>query len=179
MSVQEGLEIFLLENSNINKKFIIDFFGIQKKKLYKDHEPFIIDLDDVVYWLDAVKGNMKATLVESYNNISDYKIINALLPRQKRLPQGGQNKEIILLTPDCFKMLCLRSKTDKAEQVRKYYVDLEKLIDKYKVTKKIQVCILLSLLECSIKRNYSGLLCIPASVNRHCCSCNGLCRITC
>ena len=77
---------------------------------------------------------LKNTLIESYNKLIDYKIIsyNSLLPNQKQKNQGGQNKEIILLTPDCFKMLCLRSKTKKAEKVRKYYIDLEKMIDEYK-----------------------------------------------
>lgn len=42
------------------------------------------------------------------------------------------NKEIILLTPDCFKRLCLLSKTKKAEEVRTYYLELEKVINNYK-----------------------------------------------
>jgi hypothetical protein len=130
----EELENFLINESKIDKKFIVDFFGFQKKNLYKDYKPFVIDLDDVSFWLDTVKGNLKNTLIESYNKLIDYKIIsyNSLLPNQKQKNQGGQNKEIILLTPDCFKMLCLRSKTKKAEKVRKYYIDLEKMIDEYK-----------------------------------------------
>ena len=31
---------------------------------------------------------------------------------------GGHNKKLILLTPDCFKMLYIRSKTKKADKVR-------------------------------------------------------------
>ena len=53
-------------------------------------------------------------------------------PNRPQVKHGGQNKEIILLTSDCFKLLCLRSKTKKAELVRKYYIELEKLIDEYK-----------------------------------------------
>lgn len=41
-------------------------------------------------------------------------------------------KEIILLTPDCFKRLCLLSKTKKGEDVRTYFIELEKLINNYK-----------------------------------------------
>jgi hypothetical protein len=42
-------------------------------------------------------------------------------------------------------MLCMRSKTKKANKVRQYYIDLEKLIDQYKdliinnQTKKIEI----------------------------------------
>jgi hypothetical protein len=37
-----------------------------------------------------------------------------------------------MLSPDCFKRLCLLSKTKKAEAVRTYFIELEKLIDNYK-----------------------------------------------
>jgi hypothetical protein len=35
----QGLENFLIKESKIDKKFIIDFFGFQKKILYKSYEP--------------------------------------------------------------------------------------------------------------------------------------------
>ena len=128
----QGLEDFLIKNSSIDKKFIIDFFGFQKKMLYKSYEPFTIDLNDIAYWLDAVKGNLKATLIESYSKINDYKIIKNIASAKPEAVNGGQNKELILVTPDCFKMLCMRSNTKKSKSVQKYYIDLEKLLDKYK-----------------------------------------------
>jgi len=39
-----------------------------------------------------------------------------------------------MLTPDCFKRLCLLSKTKKAEEVRTYFLELEKLLFNYKNT---------------------------------------------
>ena len=39
---------------------------------------------------------------------------------------------MILLTPDSFKRLCLLSKTKKGEEVRTYFIELEKLINNYK-----------------------------------------------
>ena len=65
----QGLENFLIKESNIDTKFIKDFFGFQKKMLYKSYEPFTIDLDDIAFWLDAVKGNLKLTLMDSYSKI--------------------------------------------------------------------------------------------------------------
>lgn len=149
----EKLENFLIEKSKINKKFILDFFGFQKTNMYKDYKPFVIDLDDVAYWLDTIKGNLKATLIESYSKISDYKIINKLAFGQPEAKYGGQNKEIILLTSECFKMLCLRSKTKKAEMVRKYYIDLEKLIDEYKDTIIINLDKKIKLLENDLRKD--------------------------
>ena len=48
--------------------------------------------------------------------------------------QPKHNKETIIITSDTFKMLCMRSKTKKADKVRQYYLNLEKLIDEYKDT---------------------------------------------
>ena len=145
----DSLEDFLIKESNINKDFIKDFFGIQKNKVYEKYKPFTIDLDDIAYWLDTKKGNLKDTLLNNYLNKFDYIIeLNVsdskslLLSNQKQntdelvskkiRDQGGSNKELILLTSECFKMLCMRSKTKKANKVRQYYIDLEKLIDQYK-----------------------------------------------
>lgn len=129
-----NLENFLITNSNISKNFITDFFGFQKKTLYNKYEPFTIDLDDIAFWLEARKTTLKETLILHYSKNIDYIIVKN--PQQVILLQyakhGGHNKQLVLLTPDCFKMLCMRSKTKKADKIREYYIELEKLIDKYK-----------------------------------------------
>ena len=38
------------------------------------------------------------------------------------------------MTSDCFKRLCMLSKSKNAEKVRDYYIRLEELVDKYKDT---------------------------------------------
>ena len=40
--------------------------------------------------------------------------------------------EEITITPDCMKRMCMLSTTKKAEDVRTYFIKIEKLIDKYK-----------------------------------------------
>ena len=80
------LEKFLLENSNINKEFIIDFFGFQKKILYRKYQPFTIDLEDIAYWLDTRKPDLNKLLIKYYAKGLDYVIIERLLgaaPQQK------------------------------------------------------------------------------------------------
>jgi phage anti-repressor protein len=147
MSDLEKLESFLINNSDISKEFINDFFGFQKKKLYEEYKPFTINLEDVAYWLETRKADLKSLLIQYYLKNVDYIIIKNLL---RDLPEqdakhGGHNKKLVLLTPDCFKMLCMRSKTKKADKVREYYIEIEKLIDKYKDiiisenNKKIQI----------------------------------------
>jgi len=134
------LEDFLINESKINKDFIKDFFGMQKKHIYDNYKPFVIDLDDIAFWLDSKKSHIKKSLIKNYENKIDYIIIPPikyedflLLPKsEQKENRGGHNKKSILLTIECFKMLCMRSNTKKANIVRQYYIDLEKLVDQYK-----------------------------------------------
>ena len=73
------------------------------------------------------KGHIKDTLTESYVKNIDYKII-------KNKPTGlkGKPSETILLTPKCFKLMAMQSRTKKAIEVREYYYELEQVIDQYK-----------------------------------------------
>jgi len=87
----------------------------------------MIDLDIVSKWLDTRKRKLKETLVKSYNKNIDY-----VVRKEKTGKISKINKEIILLTPDCFKRMCLLSRTKKAEEVRTYYLELEKLLNNYK-----------------------------------------------
>ena len=69
------------------------------------------------------------TLKRSYNLNIDY---NVKIQKNNKQGSGGHTKKIILLTPYCFKRLCLLSKTKKAEEIRTYFLELEKLINNYK-----------------------------------------------
>ena len=88
---------------------------------------FIINLEIISVWLESRKRKLKETLVKSYNKNMDW-----IIRKEKDGKISKSNKEIILLTPDCFKRLCLLSRTKKAEEVRTYYLELEKLINNYK-----------------------------------------------
>jgi phage anti-repressor protein len=127
---EKGLRDFLLTHSKIEENFILDFFDIRTNYLMEKYKPFIINLEIVSLWLKTQKYKLKETLINSYKKNIDYK----LAPRVRRasLKHGGQNKINIYITVECFKMLCMRSNTQKAEQVRKYYVQLEDLVNEYK-----------------------------------------------
>jgi len=75
------------------------------------------------------------------------------LQRQQTENRGGHNKKSILLTIDYFKMLCIRSNTKKANKVRQYYIDLEKLIDQYKDLIINQQNIKIGILENDLKKD--------------------------
>ena len=69
---------------------------------------------------------LKTTLRESYIENVDYKCTQ--VPNKRGI---GRKLEKIMLTADCFKFLCMRSRTAKSQMVRSYYVELEKLVFKY------------------------------------------------
>jgi phage anti-repressor protein len=125
-----SLQDFLLSHSKIDKDFILDFFDIRNNYHVKDNYPFIINLEVVSSWLKANKIELKRTLISSYKENTDYKL--AMGMPIARLKHGGNNKMNVYLTVDCFKMLCMRSHSAKAEEVRKYYIQIEDLIDEYK-----------------------------------------------
>ena len=120
---------FLSRYSDIDVPFIKDFIQIREGD--KLHYPFTIDLDIIVGWLKTNKWKLKATLLKTYRENIDYILLNPKVERDHH-KYGGQNKELILLTSDTFKLLCLKSKTKEAEKVRYYYITLEKLVEIYK-----------------------------------------------
>lgn len=118
-----SLQEYLKKYSTISSRFIDDFFSLYDRQT--NSSDFVIDLDVLTKWLKSRKDNLKETLTNSYVKNIDYKI-------KKGKSSGGRPKNIVLLTSDCFKRLTMSSKTKKAEEVRTYFIELEKHIDKYK-----------------------------------------------
>jgi phage anti-repressor protein len=103
----------------ISSKFIDDFFSLYDHKTLDSD--FVIDLDVLSKWLGGYKSNIKDTLLKSYTKDIDY------IVSKSNEKTNGRPRENILLTPDCMKRLCMLSRTKKAEEVRTYFLDLEKL----------------------------------------------------
>lgn len=81
-----------------------------------EENDFVINIDAVSKWLTILRGNIKKTLVETYRKNIDYKIII------EKSTNAGRPKETIYLTPDCFKRICMLTKSSKGEEVRSYYI---------------------------------------------------------
>ena len=132
-----SLKNFLEKYSVVPSKFLDQYFEMQNLK--SENEEFNIDLDIVASWLDALKASLKETLINSYSEGIDY-IIE--VPRTGKV---GKPLEKIYLSRDCFKIMCFLSKTKKADEVRNYFIQIEKLLDKYKdhiirgLTKRIKI----------------------------------------
>jgi hypothetical protein len=54
-----------------------------------------------------------------------YKILIAHTGEQKTHSRGGHNKEIIMMTVNTFKKLCIKADTKRADQIHEYYIKLE------------------------------------------------------
>ena len=117
---------FLKKYTKINNDFIDDFFGLYDEK---DKFNFCIDLDIISKWMNTKKSDLKETLINSYIIDIDY-IININIDNINK--KSGPKPEKILLTPKCFKMLSMQSRTKKAKLVREFYYELENVIDQYK-----------------------------------------------
>ena len=115
---------FLKKYSSINNDFIDDFF--KTYDAFGENE-FSVDFEKICKWLEIRKDSIKRTLDETYKLNTDY-IVKSI----QNTKHGGNNRKQILLTPETFKRICMLSKSKKAEEVRTYFILLEKLIDKYK-----------------------------------------------
>jgi hypothetical protein len=88
----------------------------------------------------------KIVLIKNFVENKDYKIEKAapeisgagfdldqndekIKKKKKNLGGAGQNKENILLTINCFKKLCLKSRTDQADKIHDYYIQMEEIIN--------------------------------------------------
>lgn len=114
---------FLKKFSPIDNKFIDDFNEICSIDVDNDNS-FLIDLKLVSKWLKANDHKLKKTLVKSYKLNIDYKI-------EKYNYKTKINEEKITLTTDCFKRLCMKSRTARGNEVSTYYIQMEKMLKKY------------------------------------------------
>jgi len=121
------MEQFLKQFSTIPHNFISDFYIIAKEE-YTDNE-IIIDFEIVCKWLNIRKDSLKKLLIENFEENFDYTIEK----KKKRQvnSRGATIYEEILITPNCFKEICMISQSQNAKEVRKYFLSMEKLIKQY------------------------------------------------
>jgi phage anti-repressor protein len=119
---------FLLKNSTINKIFIDDFYNIIKEDYFELSDKFVIDSNKLQTWLNiSSRKDFHDTIKRSYIVNIDY-----IITKQKKKGIGKSNEKIYMLTPDCAKMLLQATKSKKGTEVRKYFIEIEKMLYKYK-----------------------------------------------
>ena len=106
---------------------------------YDKNLDFVVDLDNIWIWLGfASKFNAIRTLELHFQVGVDYKKtipqIGGIFSEQesttKAKQNGGQNRQIVMLTIKCFKSLCLKAQTKKASEIHEYYMKMEEVLHK-------------------------------------------------
>lgn len=101
---------------------------------------YVIDFDRIWKWLGYTRiADCKHCLIRHFKENIDFKIEKAastneeVCPKiqsdRKNLGGAGMNKERITLTINCFKKLCLKSRTERADKIHDYYIQLEELVN--------------------------------------------------
>lgn len=124
-----------LEFTNEEQQIFLQHF---KEFLNKD-DKFIINIEFVFKWIGFGRKDHAKRLLKKYFIIdSDYKItLNSLVFHSNvenlklDIKKEGRPVEVILLTPNCFKQLCVLANTDTGKQVRLYYIKMESILIKY------------------------------------------------
>jgi hypothetical protein len=110
----------IINKLNIDINFVDIFLGIFNKQNN-------INLENLSYYLNSNKGDLKDTLLCTYCKNKDYTII-----KDKPTGKKGKPKEIILLTSDCVKLIIMKSNSKKTIEIKKQYNDLEEITYQYK-----------------------------------------------
>jgi phage anti-repressor protein len=134
-------ETFINKFSFVNSKFVKDFFNIIKEDYIERYSEFLIDSEILRKWLEINnKQIFNDTIKRSYKKNIDYTIHKI----KKSEGSGGHNLEVITLTPEAAKKICLSTNSKMGPQVQQYFLDLEVALYKYKnyiiegMNKKIQ-----------------------------------------
>ena len=101
---------------------------------YDNDIDFIIDLDSVWKWMGfTLKATAKDLLEKHFKIDVDYKMLVRSKPEQDLSGNsdkkwGGQNKQTIMININCFKSLCMKARTKKADEIHEYYMKMEKVL---------------------------------------------------
>lgn len=116
--------------TSVPERFVDELFQFYSTTTtQRDH---IIPLDKVAKWLVVPKKELMRTLRRSYILDIDYVTEKAANPFRKSGVPGANNFKYVMITPDCFKRLCMLSRTRQAEMVRTYFIDVETQFLRYK-----------------------------------------------
>jgi phage anti-repressor protein len=122
-------QTFITKYSFINSKFVSDFYKIIKEDYIENFHEFLIDSEILRKWLQLnIRQDFNDTIKKRYKLGIDYKLETI----KKSKGRGGHNFEVITLTPEVAKKICLSTNSKKGKDVQQYFIDLEFALYKYK-----------------------------------------------
>lgn len=109
---------FILKYSTINTNFLQDFFNIVREDYIERYNEFLIDSVLLRKWLQINnRRSFNDTIKKNY---------------KKNTGRKGHNLEVITLTLETAKKICLSTNSKIGSQVQQYFIDLEIILYKYK-----------------------------------------------
>ena len=93
---------FLKRYTTIDPKFIDNFYKFYDEN--KNDYDFTINLEDICEWLNVAKVHLKELITSNFILNKDYTETKDIVNKKG---SGGHNRLLVLLTYDCFKMLCM------------------------------------------------------------------------
>ena len=127
ITIQTKTTDLLKKISQIEPTFIDDFYSFYDED--KNENDKVINLETVTKWLKMRKDHLKRLLQSNFDNNKDYS--ETKMRKNISLGIGSNNKKMILLTYECAKKICMISKSQQADIIRKNFVELDKRIIKY------------------------------------------------
>jgi phage anti-repressor protein len=122
-------QTFIIKFSFVNSKFVKDFYNIIKEDYIERYNEFLIDSEILRNWLKINNRQIfNNTIKRSYKKNVDYIITKTKVSQGS----GGHNFEVITLTPESSKKICLSTNSILGPQVQQYFLDLEVALYKYK-----------------------------------------------
>ena len=122
--------MFLPHDKCSEKNALLGMFSVFAEHLLAKEDynetDIVIDFNLICEWLEIRKENLKRILISKFEKNYDYTETKLT----KKTAQTNNYIEI-KITPQCFKELCMISQTKKAKDVRKYFLEMEKLVRRF------------------------------------------------
>jgi uncharacterized C2H2 Zn-finger protein len=141
-------ELLIKINYDINNIYIDIFWDniADDKWIYIDNELILwLDYKDINKGKEKIIKFLKSNFIleddykilsnVEYNNSTknNYSFCSPAAGKQNinEEKRGAHNKQYIIISPDCFKELCMLVGTLKSKEIKKYYIELEKIFKFY------------------------------------------------
>lgn len=119
---------FIKKVTTVPEKFIDELF-----EFYDEHTlqtDFVINLDYVSKWLQIAKYDLLKNLRANYIKGIDYTVERTANPNKTVARSNNYIK--CMITPDCFKRVCMMSRAKNADMIRTYFIEIESIFIKHK-----------------------------------------------
>lgn len=126
---QHNIKDYLNKHEKINSDFMKDFYNIVREDYFDRYYDFLIDSEILRKWLKiSMRKKFSSNIKKNYKQDVDFKIEKVT----KVKGSGGHNREIIILTPETAKKICLLTKSKIGDSIRQYFIDIELASHKFK-----------------------------------------------